>query len=399
MNIRSITIGINTNHLSSQAKLISKFIINTKSKLKRNNIRTFRIVTNFINSIEKNSPQNIYNIIKEINNLCEKNSIRWFCVPINVNLLESNKLDPYFVINILSKFNNSFVNLHLDFDQTDKNLLKKIDFCSKVIKLTSKISSNGYDNFRLGISCNVKNNSPFFPYSFHGSNNLSFSVAMENINNFFNTFNKNKHNYYNIENIILKNFSKNLIKLDKLLIDLGKTNKINYLGMDNSLAPIPDKKENSVANLVEIIGGFKFGSPGTIFITALLTNSIKKLILQTKIKSIGFNGVMYSVLEDETLCKRFKERTYDYNSLVLYSTVCGCGNDMIPVPGSISTDEISSKILDTLIISNKLSKPLGLRLLPIPNKESFEDTNFNSDFLINTLIFPSKDNFLDFHKN
>jgi uncharacterized protein (UPF0210 family) len=72
---------------------------------------------------------------------------------------------------------------------------------------------------------------------------------------------------------------------------------------------------------------------------------------------------------------------------------------MIPVPGSISTDEISSKILDTLIISNKLSKPLGLRLLPIPNKESFEDTNFNSDFLINTLIFPSKDNFLDFHKN
>jgi hypothetical protein len=107
MNIRSITIGINTNHLSSQAKLISKFIINTKSKLKRNNIRTFRIVTNFINSIEKNSPQNIYNIIKEINNLCEKNSIRWFCVPINVNLLESNKLDPYLVVhsNIFYKQN------------------------------------------------------------------------------------------------------------------------------------------------------------------------------------------------------------------------------------------------------------------------------------------------------
>tara|TARA_B100000900_G_C20589902_1_gene721178 strand:- start:67 stop:1257 length:1191 start_codon:yes stop_codon:yes gene_type:complete len=396
MNIRSITIGVNLEKIKSQEKIISKFILEGKKKLKNYNVRTIRIVTDFVNAIKKNSNQNIYNSLNEVNQLCKKNSIRWFCVPINVNLLENNKLDPNFIINILDKFENSFINLHIDYDEKDKNLFKKIKFCSEVIKLTSKISSNGYDNFRLGVSCNVKKNSPFFPYSFNGANNLSYSIAIENIGSFYKIVKNSNKNYFSLENLFIKKLSNHLINLNKIFINLGKKNKINYLGMDNSLAPIPDKKTNSVANLIEEIGKFKFGSNGTVFITALLTKTIKKLIDKTKIKSIGFNGVMYSVLEDEILCKRFKERTYDYNSLTLYSTVCGCGNDMIPVPGNISVDEISSKIIDTLRISNKLDKPLGVRLLPIPEKESFEDTDFNTDFLINTSVFPSENSFIEF---
>lgn len=395
MNIRSITIGANIEKIHSQEKTISQFIFNCKKNFKKENVRTFRLVTNFINAIKKNSNISIYNNLNDINTICKKNSIRWFCVPFNVNLLENDKLDPNLIINILTKYENAFVNLHIDYIPTDKNLFKKIEFCSQVIKETSKISSNGYDNFRLGISCNVKNNSPFFPYSFHGLENIAYSVAIENISDVYNIIKKNKKKYYTLEDIIVKNLKNNLIKLNTKLSKMGDKNKIKYLGMDNSIAPIPDQKANSVANLIEEIGNFKFGSNGTLFITSLLTSSIRKLINDSKIKSIGFNGVMYSVLEDEILCKRFKQRTYNYNSLTLYSTVCGCGNDMIPVPGNISIEEIFSKIIDTLKLSFKLNKPLGVRLLPIPNKESFEYTDFNTDFLVNTSIFPSEDDFFE----
>ena len=78
-----------------------------------------------------------------------------------------------------------------------------------------------------------------------------------------------------------------LIKLNTKLSKMGDKNKIKYLGMDNSIAPIPDQKANSVANLIEEIGNFKFGSNGTLFITSLLTSSIRKLINDSKIKSIG----------------------------------------------------------------------------------------------------------------
>lgn len=395
MNIRSITIGVNIEKIQLQEKIISNFILNCKKSFKNENIRTIRLVTNFINSIKTNSEIQIYNSLNEINKICKKNSIRWFCIPINVNQLENNNLNPNLIVNILSRYENSFVNLHLEYNPKDSNLLKKIKFCADVIKETSKISSNGYDNFRLGVSCNVKNNSPFFPYSFHGKDNISYSVAIENINDFYRIIRKNKNKYLNFENSVVKNLKNTLIKLDKKLKKIGKKNKINYLGMDNSLAPIPDQKKNSVANLIEEMGNFKFGSNGTLFLTSILTNSIKKLINVSKIKSLGFNGVMYSVLEDEVLCKRFKQRTFDYNSLTLYSTVCGCGNDMIPVPGNISSEEILCKIIDTLKLSFKLKKPLGVRLLPIPNKESFEDTDFNTDFLINTSVFPSENNFLE----
>ena len=55
----------------------------------------------------------------------------------------------------------------------------------------SKISSNGYDSFRFGISCNPVVNAPFFPYSF-GNLDHGFSIALESIVNFRNLFSLTK---------------------------------------------------------------------------------------------------------------------------------------------------------------------------------------------------------------
>ena len=77
---------------------------------------------------------------------------------------------------------------------------------------------------------------------------------------------------------------------------------------------------------------------------------------------------------------------YSIDTLSLLSTVCGCGLDMIPIPGDTLSDEIASLILDISALSINLKKPLGVRLLPIPEKTSGMMTSFNYDFLVNTRV-------------
>ena len=92
---------------------------------------------------------------------------------------------------------------------------------------------------------------------------------------------------------------------------------------------------------------------------------------------------MYSILEDIGFVE---ESTFDIQSVLLYSAVCSCGLDMIPLPGNIKTEIISSIIVDVFALAMKLNKPLGVRLLPIPGKEVGDKTNFNHDFICNSKI-------------
>lgn len=63
---------------------------------------------------------------------------------------------------------------------------------------------------------------------------------------------------------------------------------------------------------------------------------------------------------------------------------------MVPIPGNILIEELASIILDVAAVAIKLKKPLGVRVLPIPNKEENEFTSFDMDFLTNTRILKLK---------
>ena len=52
----------------------------------------------------------------------------------------------------------------------------------------------------------------------------------------------------------------------------------------------------------------------------------------------GFNGLMLPVLEDSRLAKRAAEGTLTVKDLLIYSAMCGCGLDTVPLPGD-ATDE------------------------------------------------------------
>ena len=158
------------------------------------------------------------------------------------------------------------------------------------------------------------------------------------------------------DNMIVR-LSRTMKKLDEVCSELSTQTGMNFLGIDCSIAPFPDGKE-SVARLVEKIGLEDFGANGTLFFTSYLTNIIEESFLRSKAKKAGFNGVMYSVLEDDFLAESIRKQKLNVDSLMLYSTVCGCGIDMVPVPGNIFKEEIYSIIMDTSALSLALKKPL-----------------------------------------
>src|SRR5690606_7194262 len=126
---------------------------------------------------------------------------------------------------------------------------------------------------------------------------------------------------------------------------------ISYGGIDISLAPYPYPLEDqSIVSLIEEIGRvgrsrgeslFEFGSGGTHFLNTYLTRILKSIESDTVIKTTGFNGVMYSVLEDTYLSKRYEDDLFDLDFLKLLSTTCGCGVDMVPLQGEIKNSSIS----------------------------------------------------------
>jgi uncharacterized protein (UPF0210 family) len=95
---------------------------------------------------------------------------------------------------------------------------------------------------------------------------------------------------------------------------------------------------------------------------------------------------MYPVLEDRYLTESNDRGLLSMESMLLYSTVCGCGPDMIPLPGDVSEKEIASVILDMSTLALILDKPLIARLVPIPGKKAGEKTDFHYPFFKNTRI-------------
>lgn len=391
MNIRSITIGINPEHLNER-NLFSKIVFLRKEiekKLEKKNIqiKTFRLTLSPINLYNNFSEPYVRSILSNIEDLNKKIDFRWYCVPYQLNNnFSTNHLSLKSALSTLKHFKNSFVNLVLA-DNFDSKFFSELGGFNKKVSL---LANNGFCNFRVGVSCNIKPNTPFFPFSYHQGDDFSFSVALESLEYILSKIeNVNFSNVLEFEKYLLKILDYQLVEFTELFKEISYKTNINFSGLDSSLAPYPENNI-SVPHLIEKIGQDNFGSNGTLTITSFLTNLIKKAINNKKIMRVGFNGVMFSLLEDHLLAQRNNQRNFNIDSLLLYSSVCGCGLDMIPVPGSIMKEEIGSIISDTLSLAIKLNKPLGVRLLPIPGKEEYEMTSFNHDFLVDSRIMPVK---------
>jgi uncharacterized protein (UPF0210 family) len=386
--IRAITYTIDfhkindINYLHVVEKKLSAILLSYEANGIR--IRTVRFNVLPVNLVALQDKQVFFNKISVLSSFSSRLNVRWFNITFDLLTESKSNVDTLcsYAYKILKEFENSFVNLIVAGEHINNYSAKK---ASETIKMVSLLSKNGIDNFRLGVSLNVSPNTPFFPFSFSDTTD-SFSIALEitrEVNEVIIDSFVGDHSL--IRKDILDFLVNYVAKIDGLGHQVAVDNYIVFNGSDLSLAPYPDE-DISVIEILNRLGVDDFGSNGTQFFTSYLTSLLKEVVKKSNIKTIGFNGVMYSLLEDKLMCKAHDNDYFSIDSIILYSTVCGCGLDMMPLPCDVSVEEIASMIMDVATTSIRLNKPLGVRVLPIPGKFAGDLTEFKLDFLTNTKI-------------
>jgi len=127
-----------------------------------------------------------------------------------------------------------------------------------------------------------------------------------------------------------------------------------------------------------------FGGSGTMTASRIITTAVKAV----SVKQIGYAGLMVPVMEDKLLAQRWAEGTYNIDSVLAYSAVCGTGLDTIPLPGDITQEQLERIFGDVAVLATKWNKPLSARLQPVKDKKAGETTDFQDPYLFNTTIHP-----------
>ncbi len=315
--------------------------------------------------------------------LASANGVRWYCVPLDFTTLDPVDKRSAAVASLVQRFPRAFINFQAsqDWNSAGRHLG---EIGHEVLRIT-RLSNNGFDNFRVGASFNCEANTPFFPFSYHRGDKVAFSFALETTSLALTATEEHAGDFKAIRESFRSSLTKLLTRVESIGRSIEAGCDVEYRGADASLAPLPDGR-NSVANLVERIIGSPMGSHGTLAATAALTDDIRAAIAGAGTTSVGFNGVMYSVLEDQGLAAAVSNRLVGIPDLVSYAGVCGCGLDMVPIAGHAFKEEIASLMLDVGALSAAARKPLGVRVLPVPGKRANEYTSFNQDFLCDSRV-------------
>jgi uncharacterized protein (UPF0210 family) len=332
------------------------------------------------------APGSLRSIIDSTRDLADAAGARWYCLPLDLYeergraaLLEEAQA-------MVVRDARMFLNLIVA--QPDSISLEGARAAGRFVLQLARRSNNGIDNFRVGISAACPAGTPFFPFSRHEGERLAFSLAMETTPTALTIAREARRT-----NLPLSDFQDRLIdalaadmaQVNALGVELGECTGFDYRGLDGSLAPFPDG-DTSVASLIELLGPSPVGAHGSVFITSVLTEAIKTAAVRAGARTVGFNGVMYSVLEDEGLANANNLRALSLEKLALLSTVCGCGIDMVPVPSTMFAEDLTGLVLDIATLAVRLKKPLGVRVLPIPNRAVNEYTALNLDFLCDSRV-------------
>lgn len=251
---------------------------------------------------------------------------------------------------------------------------------AREILKTSRLSADGFTNLRFTALANVDPGSPFFPAAYHNSEAISFSVAIEGADLVAKAFN-GKGSIQEGKEALIADINGLADRMNQVANRLKYQFGIKFGGIDFSLAPFPDETV-SIGAAFEGLGIPLLGDHGSVYFASVLTDAIDR----SAFPKIGFNGLMFPVLEDPGIARAVNEGNLTIKDLLLFSTVCGTGLDTVPLPGDVTQEQLSALLMDLGALALRLNKPLTARLLPIPGKKAGEMTDFNFDFFVNSRI-------------
>jgi hypothetical protein len=256
---------------------------------------------------------------------------------------------------------------------------KVIRESAALVRYVTDHSPNSQGNFNFTGTAMVKPYGPFYPGAYHAGTGKQFALGFEGANVVQEVFARTHGD-----------FSASVAELTRQLTVHAKVGESigqkvaaatgwTFMGVDPTPAPLAD---TSIGAAMETYTGAHFGSSGTMTAALIITTAVKAV----PVKQIGYAGLMVPVMEDKLLARRWAEGTYNTDSLLAYSAVCGTGLDTIPLPGTISEAQMVRIFGDVASLAWKWHKPLSARLLPVKGKQAGAVTEFHDQYLFNTTI-------------
>ncbi|HEX7382540.1 MAG TPA: DUF711 family protein [Nevskiaceae bacterium] len=263
-----------------------------------------------------------------------------------------------------------------------------VDAASRVVLEVARHSGNRGENFRMGVSAACGPGTPYFPFSRHAGDAPAFSIASVPTPEVLALARRARQEQWTLDAFrdrLVDLLAEQMRAIDALGRKVAEESDVAYLGLDSSYAPVPSGGA-SVGDVLEALGPRPAGAPGSVFITSVLTDALRAAAHRARVPTVGFNGVMYALTEDHGLAKANDDGAFSLEKFALLSAVCGCGVDMIPVPGDMASTDLGGLILDVATLAVRIGKPLGVRVLPVPGMVAGDMTKLEVDMLSPTRV-------------
>lgn len=243
---------------------------------------------------------------------------------------------------------------------------------AEAIAAIAQGTPGGEGNFRYCATAFCPPGTPFFPAAYH-EGTRAFSIGLESPRLLLAAL-AGTTTPAEAELSMRSRLNAALAPVEALAETISRETGWRYLGVDTSPAPGLDA---SIGQVIETLADAPFGSPSTLSACSTITNVLQGLDART----CGYSGLMLPVLEDNVLADRADEGRYGVSELLLYSSVCGTGLDVVPLAGDISVSALADTIGDVAALASRYQKPLSARLFPVPGKGVGEVVDFNNPYL------------------
>jgi uncharacterized protein (UPF0210 family) len=240
---------------------------------------------------------------------------------------------------------------------------------AQVMHAVAGAVADGKGSFRFAAAANVPAGTPFFPVGWHEGTS-SLAIGCETADLVRAAF-AGAADAEDGRRRLTEAMTAELRAVEKIAAAIAADEKVRYGGIDPSPAPIGAV---SIGAALEALSHVPFGEAGEVL------KSIPVL-------QCGYAGLMLPVLEDKVLAQRAIEGRYGLRDLLLFSSVCGTGLDVVPVPGDTPIDTLANIVLDVAAQSVKLKKPLSVRLYLVPGAKPGDAMHVNDPMLTDSVVF------------
>jgi uncharacterized protein len=342
-------------------------------------VQTLRLALPPLAAVDAGKRRDLLGPLRTIDRLATDAGVLVATGPVLVDDRDESELAPW-IAELLSSTKSVMCSIRVASGERGVHALAVVS-AARVMAALSRSTPNGGNNFRFAAAANIPARTPFFPVAWHqGASSLAVGLELAPV--VARAF-AEKPPLERAAARLRVVLDETLVPVERLTQSVARQEGVEYAGIDPSPAPAG---ERSIGEAIELLTGLPFGSASTLRACGIITEALKSL----KIRTCGYAGLMLPVLEDTVLARRVGEGRYGLSDLLLFSSICGTGLDVVPLPGETSVETLAAIIGDVAALSARLTKPLSARLCLVPGKRAGERATFDNPHLVDCIVMKAE---------